>query len=505
MSLRRVVLLRRVRRKASGSGPIVPEAPTIIGTPLINGEARVGKTLSVSPAPVTGEPTPTNTYQWERNGTPIGGATNPTYTLVTADEGNTLTVVQTATNSEGSDNSESAATPAVVHIAPSASGGLLDQTFTENTGDQTYDVSGDFAGKDLSYAVQTGPAGVTVNDSGVVTFDTDTLSVQSGTSIVIRATNSGGFAVSGFSLKIEAVAVPIDLTLNNITFTVAPSNVVASGYDALGLPYVNASGDVTVNSVTPAQTTDGSDAVNGAMLNPSRVEANSNNALQGWDERLGDYSAGLSATYPLTMSVGDRLLKTIAKTGIDVSVAKDARSGIFQEEAPFYVTDQTLGPNDYLGPAVGWGGSSLAVYTWDVDAAFAALPSAYSAPAGMPTYATLMADIDQYFGTMALRSSSTHTSGAAGYQVFSPTLGVGGPDTNKNYGGILGGVISMMAVAYMCDAYTDAERKQIMKRYFGIGLHVGMPYLYSGIGIFSDGGHNQFWQGPLIFALQELG
>jgi hypothetical protein len=87
-----------------------PSAPVIVGLPVISGVERAGETLTATPASVTGYPTPDITWQWERSGSPISGATNSTYLLVAADIGETITVVQTATNSEGSDTAESAAT-----------------------------------------------------------------------------------------------------------------------------------------------------------------------------------------------------------------------------------------------------------------------------------------------------------------------------------------------------------------------------------------------------------
>jgi hypothetical protein len=85
-------------------------APVINGLPTIAGVELVGEILTATPASVTGYPTPDITWQWERSGSPISGATNSTYLLVAADIGETITVVQTATNSEGSDTAESAAT-----------------------------------------------------------------------------------------------------------------------------------------------------------------------------------------------------------------------------------------------------------------------------------------------------------------------------------------------------------------------------------------------------------
>lgn len=94
----------------------------------------------------------------------------------------------------------------LLHAAPAVTGALTKQSFIENTGIQIYDVSGAFAGSALVYTVQSGPAGVTVNSAGAVSFDTDMLLPQSGTSIIIRATNSGGSVETGFSLSIVEAA-----------------------------------------------------------------------------------------------------------------------------------------------------------------------------------------------------------------------------------------------------------------------------------------------------------
>lgn len=88
----------------------IPIIPSNIILPAISGTEKVGATLTATDGTWDGIPTPTFTYQWERSGTPISGATNSTYTLVEADEGETITIVVTATNSQGSTSAESAAT-----------------------------------------------------------------------------------------------------------------------------------------------------------------------------------------------------------------------------------------------------------------------------------------------------------------------------------------------------------------------------------------------------------
>ena len=127
----------------------MPSVPVISGVPTIAGTAKVGETLTATAASATGEPTPTTSWQWERsdNGTSgwasISGATSSTYTAVSADESKYLRVVQTETNTEGSDSANSAATAQVAaafdYLLDDYSGAaaayslrLLDSTYSGN-------------------------------------------------------------------------------------------------------------------------------------------------------------------------------------------------------------------------------------------------------------------------------------------------------------------------------------------------------------------------------------
>ena len=109
-------------------GIVFESAPVITGVPTISGVAKVGQTLTATAASSSGIPTPTESFQWQRsdNGTTgwadISGATNTTYTAVTADENKYLRVVQTSTNVAGSDSANSASTAQVA----AAFTGILD-------------------------------------------------------------------------------------------------------------------------------------------------------------------------------------------------------------------------------------------------------------------------------------------------------------------------------------------------------------------------------------------
>jgi hypothetical protein len=92
----------------------VASVPVDTALPTISGTAQVGQTLKATTGTWTHNPT-SFTYQWQRAGTAIGGATASAYVPVAADVGNMLTVSVVATNSGGSSTpATSAATSAVI-------------------------------------------------------------------------------------------------------------------------------------------------------------------------------------------------------------------------------------------------------------------------------------------------------------------------------------------------------------------------------------------------------
>jgi hypothetical protein len=94
--------------------------PVISGSPTIAGTEEVGETLTATAAAATGNPTPVRTWQWQRSEdgstgwADIAGATNSTYLLDAADEGNYVRVKQIETNALGTDEAVSAATGQIV-------------------------------------------------------------------------------------------------------------------------------------------------------------------------------------------------------------------------------------------------------------------------------------------------------------------------------------------------------------------------------------------------------
>ena len=84
-------------------GTYALSAPTNITPPAIDGLVSwvAGDTISFTGNTWDGNPVPTLTYQWLRNGSNITGATNTTYLLDVADSGQLISVKCTATNSQG--------------------------------------------------------------------------------------------------------------------------------------------------------------------------------------------------------------------------------------------------------------------------------------------------------------------------------------------------------------------------------------------------------------------
>ncbi len=81
---------------------MVRKAPVNTAGPVASGTPAVGKTLSCAIGSWTGEPTPTYTYAWLRNGVAIAGANGSLYGVQTADQGTGLACKVTATNKHGS-------------------------------------------------------------------------------------------------------------------------------------------------------------------------------------------------------------------------------------------------------------------------------------------------------------------------------------------------------------------------------------------------------------------
>jgi hypothetical protein len=85
---------------------IVADPPVNTVAPVISGTTTIGQTLSTTNGTWDNDPD-SFTYQWKRDGSNIGSATNSTYQLVAADLGTDIICEVTATNEAGSASEDS--------------------------------------------------------------------------------------------------------------------------------------------------------------------------------------------------------------------------------------------------------------------------------------------------------------------------------------------------------------------------------------------------------------
>ena len=247
------------------------------GSVTITGTATQGQQLTADASGVTDvDGVGTLSYQWNRGGTAITGATSSTYTLVQDDVGSTITVTVSYTDDGGTAESvDSAATGTVANVndAPTVKNAISNQSVTVNTAFSFQFAANTFEdvdGDTLTYtAVESGETDLPdwlSFTAGTRTFS-GTPTATGTVSVEVTASDGNGGTVSD-TFDIEVAAAPV-ITIapgtspvtegTAATFTVtanrAPSGnltVKLTVSEAPGVDFV-ASGDegskaVTINS-----------------------------------------------------------------------------------------------------------------------------------------------------------------------------------------------------------------------------------------------------------------
>ena len=140
-----------------GYKPINTVAPAVTGT------AQARQTLTCSTGTWNAAPLPiTYTYQWQKNGSNISGATNSTYVILSADVGSTLRCVVTATNAVGATSATSNTTATVVANVPTAPTIGTATATGSTTATVAFTASSDNGGATItSYTAVSTPGGLT--------------------------------------------------------------------------------------------------------------------------------------------------------------------------------------------------------------------------------------------------------------------------------------------------------------------------------------------------------
>lgn len=104
---------------------VVLVKPANTAAPAVSGNTLIGSTLTCSTGTWTGTPTITYSYQWQRGGSNITGATSNSYVTAGADVGQAVTCTVTATNAVGnaSQASSNSVTVALPNLGDSFGGG----------------------------------------------------------------------------------------------------------------------------------------------------------------------------------------------------------------------------------------------------------------------------------------------------------------------------------------------------------------------------------------------
>lgn len=269
------------------SPPTLPPAPSISATPLSQ-SVSAGQTATFNVAASGAGPI---SYRWRKNGVPINGATNSSYTtpiLTQNDTGSVYSVV--VTNSGGSTTSLDAILT-VQFVAPPPPAPTItvqpsNQTVTAGQ-TATFTVAASGSGQ-LSY--QWRKNGTPIVNAVLSSYTTPiTAVVDTGTLYSVAVTNTGGTTVSNNATLFVQSAVPPAPTItthpaNQTVFSgqTATFSVSASGTAPLSYQWrkngINVSGATAFNYTTPVTVVGDSGTLYSVVVTNAGGSATSNNA-----------------------------------------------------------------------------------------------------------------------------------------------------------------------------------------------------------------------------------
>lgn len=206
------VLAREVIRVIAASAELrfrITKEPTPVNTvpPEITGTALSGQTLSASTGTWTSGSTPTYTYQWYQDNTPISGATSSTYLLTSGDEGSSVKVQVTATNTEGGTSAFSLPTETVAFPAP-VNTVLPEITGTATSGETLSASTGTWtSGSVPTYAYQWYRDTNVISGANSSTYVLTAGDVGSTVKVKVTASNTTG-STAAYSVPTDTVAAP---------------------------------------------------------------------------------------------------------------------------------------------------------------------------------------------------------------------------------------------------------------------------------------------------------
>ena len=181
------------------------------GTVTISGTAAVGSTLSVTSTITDVDGLGTFAYQWKRSGSAISGATSSTYTLVAADNGNTITVTITYTDGKGFIEIETSAATASVIVPNTLHTGTVTISGTAAVG-SVLTASNNIADADGlgTFAYQWKRSGSAISGATSSTYTLVSADGGNTMTVTITYTDGKGFIETETSAATASVTVPPD-------------------------------------------------------------------------------------------------------------------------------------------------------------------------------------------------------------------------------------------------------------------------------------------------------
>ncbi len=216
-----------VSAATAASATVASAVPANTVPPAISGPAQRGLTLASAAGTWNGNGN-TYTYQWQRSAggatwTNITGATNSTYTMAVADEGDTVRLVLTATNPDGAASADSApsatvaAAPPVDTVLPTITGAAQrGGTLIASTG--TWLGVGDADAFQWQHSTDGGTTWTNIAGATSASYAIGVVDESTEIRVQVTATNVDG---SSAAESTASAAVPVAAPVNTVAPTVS--------------------------------------------------------------------------------------------------------------------------------------------------------------------------------------------------------------------------------------------------------------------------------------------
>ncbi|MGY2701627.1 hypothetical protein [Nocardioides sp. HB32] len=377
-----------------GAGGGDPGGPTNTVLPTITGSPAVGQVLTCDPGTWTGTGN-TFTYQWKRGTTPVGASN--TYTVVAADNGQSLTCTVTASTPTSAASSPATSAPVVIGTglptntaAPEVLGGASPGSVVSCT-------QGTWTGSGNTYAYQWKLNGTPIARAAWPTYTVLSGDLSGTLACTVTASNPAG--------PVSATSAPATVTGWSGH---APSNDVPptiTGTAAVGQTLTCNAGSwsgIPELVYTTKWQRDGADVAGATATTYPVTSADSGKALVCLVVVANGYGKGALATFPLTVpgSGGGG-----GSTGVPTATAVPAVTG-----------SGVVGTALTCGTGTWTGNPSTYRYSWSRNGA----PIPQTAA---PQYVVLSEDVGQTLTctVTAVNDSGSTASTSAGTQVAGPS------------------------------------------------------------------------------------